>query len=77
MSPSGRTATAYQNGPPFHAAVQLRSTLHVGDALVGRQRWDSQQVLTVLFGSDDAAAEELVSTMRKNILKHMRKLGKS
>ena len=39
---------------------------------MGRRRWDSPQVLTQLrvpFGSDDAAAEELVSTMRKNILK--------
>ena len=71
-SPSGRTAAAYSNGPPFHAAVLLGSTSHIGDALVGRRRWDSPQVLTQLrvpFGSDDAAAEELVSTMRKNILK--------
>ena len=71
-SPSERTAAAYQNGPPFHAAVLLRSTSHIGDALVGRRRWDSPQVLTqlrVLFGSDSAAAEELVSTIQKNILK--------
>ena len=69
--PSGRTAAAYQNGPPFHTAVLLRSTSHIGDVLVGRRRWDSPQVLTqlrVLFGSDNAAAEELVSTIQ-NILK--------
>ena len=71
-SPSGRTATAYQNGLLFQAAVQLWSTSYIGDALVGQRRWDSPQVLTqvrVLFGSDDAAAKELVSTIRKNIVK--------
>ena len=55
-----------------HAAVLLRSTSHIGDALVGRRRWDSPQVLTqlrVLFGSDNAAAKELVSTIQQNILK--------
>ena len=39
---------------------------------MGRRRWDSPQVLAqvrVLFGSDDAAAKELVSTIRKNIVK--------
>ena len=62
MSPSGRTATAYQNGLPSQAAVQLWSASYIGDALAGRRRWDSPQVLTqvrVLFGSDDAAAKEL------------------
>ena len=39
---------------------------------MGRRRWDSPQVLTqlrVLFGSDNAAAKELVSTIQQNILK--------
>ena len=65
---SGRIATAYQNGPPFHAAVRLGSS-HIGDALVGQRRWDSPQVLTqvrVLLGSDDAAAKELVFTIGRN-----------
>ena len=38
---------------------------------MGRRRWDSPQVLTqvgVLFGTDDAAAKELVSTIRENIV---------
>jgi hypothetical protein len=71
-SPSGRTATAYQNGPAFHAAILLWPTSLIGDALVGRRQWDSPQVLAqlrVLFGSDDAAATALVSTIRNNILK--------
>ena len=39
---------------------------------MGQRRWDSPQVLTqvrVLLGSDDAAAFELVSTIRKNTVK--------
>ena len=71
-SSSGRTATAYQNGPPFQAAVRLGSTSRIGDALVGQRRWDSPQVLTqvrLLLGSDDDAAKELVSTIQKNTVK--------
>ena len=71
-SPSGRTATADQNGLPFQAAVRLESTSHIGDALVGQWRWGSPQVLTqvrVLLGSDDAAAKELVSIIQKIIVK--------
>jgi len=69
-SPSGRSAKAYQRGPPFQAAVQLPSSSNIGDALVGRQRWDRPQVLSqlkVLFGPDRGAAMEFVRSTREKL----------
>jgi hypothetical protein len=71
LSPSGRHTSAYQSGPPFEAAVLLPATSHVGDALVGRRRWNSVQVLyeaSILFGDDDVAAQELVVRIRQRLL---------
>ncbi|KAF8249182.1 hypothetical protein K440DRAFT_660435 [Wilcoxina mikolae CBS 423.85] len=69
-SPSGRSAKAYQKGPPFRAVVLLASTSPIGDALLGRQRWDNAQVLSqvkILFGQNDDASKQLVTELRKNV----------
>jgi hypothetical protein len=75
LSPSGRHTSAYQCGSHFQAAVLLPATSHVGDALVGRRRWDSLQVLyeaNILFGDDDVAARELVVRIRQRLLEAYR-----
>jgi len=71
LSPSGRSVFAYQRGHHFQAAVPLPSTSHVGDALVGRHRWSSPQVIMearILFGEDATAAQTLVAEIRQRLL---------
>ena len=55
---------------PFPAAVKLGSVSPLSDALVGRRRWDDDEVLLerdVLFGEDNDQALALLETVRKKL----------
>jgi len=70
-STSGRSASAY--GRPegkWMGAVVLGSTSSVGDALVGRRRWDDPEVVkerNLLFGDSGVEAVRWVEDVRRRI----------
>ncbi|KAL2801931.1 hypothetical protein BJX63DRAFT_438336 [Aspergillus granulosus] len=75
-SPSG-LANHYAVVPyAFPASVMLTGLGPVSDALVGRRRWDSIEVieeLNIIFGVDREAARQHVTAWRKNAFKQATK----
>jgi hypothetical protein len=64
--------------PPFRfpASIVLPSSYPLGDALLGRRRWDDPEVLLerdILLGPDHAAAKQYVEQKRRKLLSRFRK----
>jgi hypothetical protein len=64
--------------PPFRfpASVTLLSSYPLGDALLGRRKWDDPEVLmerNILLGPDDARAKQYVDEKRQKLLAKYRK----
>jgi hypothetical protein len=64
--------------PPFRfpAAIHLESSYPLGDALIGRRRWDDPEVLierNILLGPYDAIAFAYVQSKRQKTLKKFQK----
>ncbi|KAF8251995.1 hypothetical protein K440DRAFT_666553 [Wilcoxina mikolae CBS 423.85] len=69
-SPSGRTANAYlsASGQPFEATVELPFSSYIGDALVGKRKWNTAPVerqCAIIFGKDDMAARREVERIQR------------
>jgi len=67
-SPSGRTAKAYLSGVPFEATVDLPFSSYIGDALVGKRKWNTAPVerqCAIIFGKNDLDARLEVGKIQR------------
>jgi len=70
-SPSGRTAKAYLSGEEFEATVDLPFSSYIGDALVGKRKWNTAPVerqCAIIFGKNDLDARLEVEKIKGAML---------